>query len=311
MGLTGYMTDSRCALHETGEHPERPERLAAVQEGLQSAGLLEKLTAVPARQATDAELALVHDPGYIAVVRRDHELGRVQLSTGDTVLSAGTLEAALLATGGVINALNAVLAGEVQNAFCAVRPPGHHATPGAGMGFCVFNHIAVAARWAQEVHGIGKVLILDWDVHHGNGTQDAFYSDPSVLFFSSHQHPWYPGSGRRHETGRGEGLGTTINAPLPAGSGVREILGEMETRLEKALETFRPELVLVSAGFDSRMDDPLGRFTLSDEDFAALTRRVRQYADAHAGGRLLSVLEGGYNLSTLGGAVAAHVGALL
>jgi acetoin utilization deacetylase AcuC-like enzyme len=238
-------------------------------------------------------------------------MGRRQLSTGDTVISDGSLEAALLATGGVLSAVDGVMAGSVANAFCAVRPPGHHATPAAGMGFCFFNSVAVAARYAQRRHGVGRVLIVDWDVHHGNGTQDAFYDDGSVLFFSSHQHPWYPGTGRRNEAGRGEGLGMTVNAPLRAGSGFAEILGEMETRLEPVLAEVRPELVLLSAGFDSRMDDPLGRFTVTDEEFAALTRRVMDYARTYAGGRLVSVMEGGYNLATLGGVVAAHVKELL
>jgi acetoin utilization deacetylase AcuC-like enzyme len=178
------------------------------------------------------------------------------------------------------------------------------------MGFCIFNHIAIAACYARKKHGIGKILIVDWDVHHGNGTQDIFYNDDSVLFFSTHQHPWFPGTGRRHETGRGRGLGFTVNAPLPAGSGIHAILGEID-RLESVLARFKPDLILISAGFDSRIDDPLGRFILGDEDFAALTRRVKQWAGDYAGGRLISILEGGYNLETLGGAVAAHVAALM
>jgi acetoin utilization deacetylase AcuC-like enzyme len=305
---TGLIASPLYAHHQTGAHPECPERLDAVNAGL--APLLPRLRRLAPRPATDDELALVHDRAYIDAVRREIATGRRQLSTGDTLLSPGSLDAALHATGGVLSAIDAVLAGKVANAFCAIRPPGHHATPAAGMGFCIFNHIAVAARYAQRRHGIGRVLIVDFDVHHGNGTQDAFYSDPSVLFFSSHQHPWYPGTGRRHETGRGEALGLTINAPLPAGSGFPEVLGEMETRLEKSLVSFRPELVLISAGFDSRLDDPLGRFTLIDEDFAALTHRIRAYANDFAAGRLVSLLEGGYNLATLGSAVAAHVNAL-
>ncbi|HVX86811.1 MAG TPA: histone deacetylase [Phycisphaerae bacterium] len=308
---TGLVMDGRFALHDTGEHPECPERLAAVERGLREAGLMERVVGIGAREARDEELELVHDPAYVALVRRESAAGRPALSTGDTVMSAGSLEAALLATGGVLAAVEAVVGGRVSNAFCAVRPPGHHATPSAGMGFCFFNHVAVATRYAQRRLGIGRVLIVDWDVHHGNGTQDAFYEDGSVLFFSSHQFPWYPGTGRRDETGRGAGLGLTINAPLPAGSGVREIVGEMEGRLEKALAGFRPELVMVSAGFDSRVGDPLGRFELTDADFAELTRRVMGYGRDYAGGRVLSVLEGGYNPGTLGGAAAAHVGALV
>jgi acetoin utilization deacetylase AcuC-like enzyme len=178
------------------------------------------------------------------------------------------------------------------------------------MGFCMLNNAALAARYAQRRHGVERVLIVDWDVHHGNGTQDIFYTDPSVLFFSTHQWPLYPGTGRADETGEGAGLGTTMNFPFPAGSGRKEILGAVENSLEPEVERFRPELVLVSAGFDSREGDLLGRFTLTDGDFADLTRLVMRMADRHAGGRLVSVLEGGYNLSGLASAAAAHVGAL-
>jgi acetoin utilization deacetylase AcuC-like enzyme len=179
------------------------------------------------------------------------------------------------------------------------------------MGFCLFNHIAIAARYAQKKHGIGKIAIIDFDVHHGNGTQEAFYDDPAVLFYSCHQSPLYPFTGRRDETGTGRGLHLNINSPLPAGSGYPEVLGELETRLEPTLADFKPELILISAGFDSRIGDPLGDFTLEDEHFIRLTRRLKEWAHDYAGDRLLSILEGGYNLSTLGGAVAAHVGALL
>jgi acetoin utilization deacetylase AcuC-like enzyme len=217
------------------------------------------------------------------------------------------MEVALKATGGVLEAVDAVMRGDVQNAFCAIRPPGHHATPVKGMGFCIFNHVAIAARYARKKYRIAKTLIVDWDVHHGNGTQEAFYDDPSVLFFSSHQYPLYPGTGKRDEIGAGRALGQTINAPLPAGSGYMEILGEIEKRVEPMLRKFKPELVLISSGFDARIDDPLGDFTLQDSEFALLTRRVMDWANDYAGGRIVSVLEGGYNLRTLGKTVAAHV----
>jgi len=207
-------------------------------------------------------------------------------------------------------AVDAVVAGQVKNAFCVVRPPGHHATPSRGMGFCVFNNLAVAARYAQAKHKLGKVLIADWDVHHGNGTQEIFYEDPSVLFSSTHQWPWYPGTGRAEETGAGKGKGTTMNFPFPAGSGRKEVLGAFADKLVPAADKFKPELVLVSAGFDSRKGDPLGRFTLTDRDFADLTKVCTAIARRHAKGRLVSVIEGGYDLSGLASASAAHVTAL-
>jgi acetoin utilization deacetylase AcuC-like enzyme len=310
MAATGLVYDAFFKLHETGEHPENPARLDAVHAGLEAAGLLEALIPIPSRAAFESDITLVHAKSYFQTVRNDIAFGAGHLSTGDTVLSDHSLEVALRAVGGVLNAVDAIVTGQVQNAFCAVRPPGHHATPTHGMGFCLFNNVAIAARYAQLRHKIGKILIVDWDVHHGNGTQEAFYSDGSVLFFSSHQHPWYPGTGMSDETGSGRGLGCTINAPLAAGAGMREILGEVETRLEHAVHRFKPELILVSAGFDSRLHDPLGRFRLEDEDFRALTVRLLQWAHDYCENRLLSVLEGGYNLETLGGAVAAHVAAL-
>jgi acetoin utilization deacetylase AcuC-like enzyme len=203
-----------------------------------------------------------------------------------------------------------VVTGPSRRAFCAVRPPGHHATPSQGMGFCVLNNIAIAARYAQHAHGISRVLIVDWDVHHGNGTQDVFYSDGSVFFFSTHQSPWYPGTGHPHETGAGEGKGATLNCPLPAGSGRAEVFAAFEKKLAPAVEAFRPELILISAGFDSRVMDPLGQFTLEDSDFADLTKLVLRWAEKHAKGRVVSVLEGGYNLAGLASSAAAHVGAL-
>jgi acetoin utilization deacetylase AcuC-like enzyme len=213
--------------------------------------------------------------------------------------------------GGVLNAVDAVMTGKARNAFCAVRPPGHHATPARGMGFCIFNNVAIAARYAQRRHGAERVLIADWDVHHGNGTQDIFYADPTVFFFSTHQWPLYPGTGRADERGSGAGEGSTLNCPFPAGSGRREIVGAFENALSPRMEAFRPDLVLVSAGFDSREGDLLGRFTLSDNDFGDLTRILMAMARKYSGSRVVSMLEGGYNLSGLASATVSHVRALM
>ena len=304
--------DDTCLLHLTGDgHPERPSRLEAVRSQLKKDGRFDSAPRIDPRAATDAELCLVHTPPYVATAIAEIETGVSVLSTGDThVGGPDSLKAARHAAGGVLQAVDAVVAGRHQTAFCAVRPPGHHATPSRGMGFCIFNNIALAARHAQKKHGLGKVAIVDWDVHHGNGTQDAFYEDPSVFFFSSHQSPWYPGTGRRDETGRGPGLGTTMNRPLPAGTGMNELRAVFTDDLLPALDAFKPELVLISAGFDSRIGDPLGQFTLADDDFAELTRLLREAAGRHAGGRVLSVLEGGYNLRGLATAASAHYAAL-
>ena len=309
---TALLFDESCLLHLTGDgHPERPSRLEAVRTQLKKDGIWQAAARIAPREATLEELCLVHTPAYVATAMAEIETGVSMLSTGDThVGGPPSLRAARHAAGGVLNAVDALVSGLHQTVFCAVRPPGHHATPSRGMGFCVFNNIALAARYAQQKHGLEKVAVVDWDVHHGNGTQDAFYEDPSVFFFSSHQAPWYPGSGRRDETGHGRGLGTTMNRPLPAGTGMKKLQNVFTDDLLPALDAFQPDLVLVSAGFDSRVGDPLGQFTLEDEDFAALTRMLREVASRHAGGRLLSVLEGGYNPRGLATAVSAHMTAL-
>jgi acetoin utilization deacetylase AcuC-like enzyme len=214
------------------------------------------------------------------------------------------------AAGGLLNAVDGVIAGDWANAFCAVRPPGHHATPDRGMGFCLFNNVAIAARYAQRKHGLERIAIVDWDVHHGNGTQDIFYEDGSVFFFSTHQSPWYPGTGAKDETGVGAGRGTTLNVPLPGGSGMKEIGAAFRGAFAEKMRDFKPDLILLSAGFDSRLGDPLGQFTLTDEDFATLTGVLLEMADSYAGGRLVSVLEGGYNQNGLAKAVESHVRAL-
>ncbi|MCU1234320.1 MAG: histone deacetylase superfamily [Candidatus Solibacter sp.] len=309
---TALMADPLFRKHLAGrQHPECPERFDAVLNGLQRAGLIDRMLRIESRDATADELLLCHTPAYLRTAQADVLAGRPYLSTGDTDITANSWAVAVRAAGGVLNAVDAVASGTARNAFCVVRPPGHHANAGRGMGFCILNNVALAARHAQVKHGAARVAIVDWDVHHGNGTQDIFYQDGSVFFFSSHQWPLYPGTGRADETGEGPGAGTTMNFPFPAGSGRREILGAVENSLVPAMERFRPELVLISAGFDSREGDPLGRFTLTDQDFADLTRIVMEIADQSAGGRVVSVLEGGYNLDGLASAATAHVTALI
>lgn len=306
--MTGLVTSDAYTAHETGPgHPEAPDRVRAILDRLRAEGLLERTLAIEPRPATDAELLRCHTPDYLRIVREDAAAGVRQLSTGDTPLSPRSLETALLAAGGVLAAVDAVMTGKVGNAAAIVRPPGHHATPTRGMGFCLFNNVALAARHALAAHGIGRVLIADWDVHHGNGTQDQFYADGTVLFFDTHQSPLYPGTGHRDETGAGAGRGRIMNRPFPAGAGRREIVGAFRDELVPAADAFGPQLVLVSAGFDSRIGDPLGGFRLTDDDFVELTRIMMEIADRHADGRLVSTLEGGYALDGLAAAAAAHV----
>ncbi len=310
---TGFVFDEVYQQHYPAMgHPERPERLEALLDGLRTAGLMDRLRPVPARAAGRDALELVHEPAYIELAHREIvEERRPGLSTGDTEVCEATWEAALWACGGVLAAVDAVIAGTVNNAFCAVRPPGHHATADRGLGFCVFNNVAVAARHAQRRHGLERVLIVDWDVHHGNGTQDIFYEDGSVFYFSTHQWPFYPGTGIAAETGRGTGEGATLNVPLWVGSGDDEMLRAFREGLLPAAEAFRPDLVLVSAGFDPREGDLIGGLRVTDPCFTEMTRIVQGIAAAHAGGRIVSVLEGGYTLAGLASAASAHVAQLL
>jgi acetoin utilization deacetylase AcuC-like enzyme len=305
---TAFLADPIAKQHDTGPgHPEQAARWDAAVRGLGT----NPLTDVAPRSATEDELALCHTRSYIATARRDVERGATVLSTGDTDLSPQSFDVALHATGTCLNAIDLVMQGDAKNAFCIVRPPGHHASAARGMGFCLFNNIAIAARYAQSRYAVDRVAIVDWDVHHGNGTQDIFYEDGSVFFFSTHQSPWYPGTGDTRETGEGAGEGRTLNCPFPAGAGRDQILGAFRDRFAETMDEFRPDLVLVSAGFDSRLADPLGRFTLTDADFSDLTTLVLEVADKHAKGRLVSVLEGGYNLTGLTRAVSAHAQSLL
>ena len=305
------MMDAISKEHATGEgHPERPARFDAVAQALTDAGHAGAMQHIDSRAVTDDEVLACHTAPYLKMVERDVAVGHRVLSTGDTEISPKSLEVARHAAGGALNAVDAIFTGKAANAFCVVRPPGHHATPGRGMGFCIFNNVAIAARYAQKKYGVKRVLIADWDVHHGNGTQDIFYSDGSVFFFSTHQSPWYPGTGARQETGEGAGKGTTLNCPFAAGAGTAEILGAFRKQLIPAMTEFKPEFVILSAGFDSRAGDPLGHFRLDDADFAALTGVMLELAGKHANGRLLSVLEGGYSLTGLASAASAHVAAM-
>jgi acetoin utilization deacetylase AcuC-like enzyme len=310
--MFALVQDDAYKQHNTGHgHPERPERCDAVAAGVQRSGALEQALRLQPTLADLEFVSLCHRDEYIQTARLDIESGRPQLTTGDTSVSIQSFDVARLAVGGVLAAVDAALDGSAQTAFCGTRPPGHHARPEQGMGFCIFNNVAIGARYAQQRHGVERVLIADWDVHHGNGTQDIFYDDPSVFFFSTHQSPWYPGTGDASETGLGAAEGTTWNRPFPAGSGRDQIVSAFRNELLPAARAFQPDLVMISAGFDSRKGDPLGDFTLDDDDFAELTSIMREIADTTAEGRVVSVLEGGYHLEGLAAAVEAHVRALL
>ena len=299
--------------HDTGfGHPEQPKRIKAVLKALDQAKLSEGFRKVEPRLCEDADILRCHTENYLASVKADVASGATTLRTGDTTIGKESLDVAKLAAGGLLSAVDEVLTGKANRAFCVSRPPGHHATPNKGMGFCLFNNAAVAARYAQQKHKVGKVLIVDWDVHHGNGTQDIFYEDESVFFFSTHQYPWHPGTGALDEAGKGKGLGTIMNRPFPAGSGHDAIVtSAFGDDLTKAMTKYRPELVIISAGFDSRLGDPLGQFRLMDDDFEALTKIILDLAKEHADGKVVSVLEGGYDLNGLGKAAAAHAKSIL
>lgn len=304
-------TDSTCETHDPGlGHPEQRARYSAVYEALSREGILSNSGVLGPRQLSHADLSLAHHASYLELAEREIKAGYDHLSTGDTNVGLTSWAAALAAAGCAVAATEAVIRGEAKTAFCLVRPPGHHANAVRGMGFCILNNVALAARFAKERLGVRRSLIVDWDVHHGNGTQDIFYEDGSVFFFSTHQSPWYPGTGMASETGVGEGAGTTLNCPLPAGSGRADIFACFEKQLLPAMETFRPEMIFISAGFDSRENDPLGKFTLKDADFQDLTLMMRKLADKFAEGRIVSVLEGGYNLAGLASAAVAHCSAL-
>jgi len=295
---TAIVTDRLYLKHFAGRtHPERPERVAAMIEMAQSLDR-PNLELLSPRPATLEEIALCHDPEYIASVERSASVARFDFDP-DTHTCPDTYRTALLASGGVLTAAETVIDGAADNAFAIVRPPGHHARPARAMGFCFFNNVAIAARWLLDRRGLERVMIVDWDLHHGNGTQEIFYESPRVLYASTHQYPHYPGTGSLHEMGAGEGAGFNLNAPMPAEYGDDEYLRFFDEFILPIGRKFKPEFIIVSCGFDCHFRDPLGDMRVTEDGFIAMTRRVKRLAAECCGGRMIAALEGGYDIAAL------------
>jgi acetoin utilization deacetylase AcuC-like enzyme len=301
-----------CLKHHTGEgHPETAARYAVVMDALiGDEALWQNLIEIEAPAAPRGNILACHTPQHFKRIENAAEEG-VEYLDADTIVSMQSFDVALHGAGAACRAVDAVMSGEAENAFVAMRPPGHHATREAAMGFCLFNNAAIAARYAQQKYKeIERVAIVDWDVHHGNGTQGIFFDDPTVFFFSIHQYPWYPGTGSRGETGHGRGRGFTLNVPVKAQTPAKEQRRMFEAAIDNIAGQFKPDLIIVSAGFDAHLTDPLGQLQLENEDFVSLTRTVKNWAKDVCGGKVVSCLEGGYNLKTLGETVRAHVSEL-
>lgn len=312
MPATGFLTDERYLRHDTGPgHPERPERLSHTLQHLEAQPWFGALTRVAPRAAEIEWIAKVHDLEYIERARAACRSGEGELDTPDVPVSRGSYEAALLAVGGALELCDRIVSGTIQNGFALLRPPGHHAETSRAMGFCLFNNAAIAARYLQERHGLERVLTLDWDVHHGNGTQHAFEEDPSVLYVSTHQYPFYPGTGAHWETGEGSGKGATLNCPMRAGSTDVDYEVVFKDKIEPKVEAFRPDAIIVSAGFDAHEKDPLGQICLTTPMYGWMTRRVTDWAARYSRGRVLSLLEGGYDLTALAECVGVHMETLV
>jgi acetoin utilization deacetylase AcuC-like enzyme len=310
MAAVGIVLDERYRQHLTGDgHPERPARLEAIEAGLTEAGLLDSCTRIEPQPIEPALVELVHTGEYVERLQHACRDDRPFIDTPDSGICPDSYEIARLAAGGVVAATRQVASGELDRAFCAVRPPGHHAEASCSMGFCLLNNVVIAAHVLRSEFGVERIVILDWDVHHGNGTQHLFQSDPSVFYISLHGHPatLYPGTGYETETGIGPGEGYTLNVPLMPGTDDGAYRGVFEARVIPAIERFGPELTLISAGFDAHAEDPLGTLSLSDEAFAWLTRTVVELAQRNGPGGVVSVLEGGYNLGVLRRCVTEHV----
>jgi len=308
--MTLLYYDSAFLDHDTGQHPERPERLRQIVKRLEANRLASSCDRPHWQPASRAQLELVHEPGHIDRIEAIAARGG-GLIDSDTVVSARSFDVARMAAGAACDAVDRVVAGEAKSALCLVRPPGHHAIPERAMGFCLFSNVAIAAAVARDEHNLDRVLIVDWDVHHGNGTQDIFYADSRVGFLSIHRWPFYPGTGDADEMGTADGLGATVNLPVAFGTPREAYHEQFVNELEKFAAKIKPQLVLISAGFDSHRADPIGSLGLEVEDFAKLTRAVRNVAAVHAGGRIVSVLEGGYNPPVLAECVEAHLQELI
>jgi acetoin utilization deacetylase AcuC-like enzyme len=308
--MTGLFHHPTCLLHDAGPgHPERPDRLKAIHEYLEKSGLLRKAQVFEPAPADVETLAFVHPRDYIESIERHSAAagnGGVMLDA-DTAVCKDSFAAARFAAGAAIEAVDKVSRGELRNVFCAVRPPGHHAGRDTAMGFCLFNNVAIAAEWLIRQKRAEPILIIDWDVHHGNGTQHIFYERGDVFYLSLHQWPLYPGTGRADETGEGKGKGATLNVPLPPATPEQKYLDIFFKTTEEIFKKFRPEFVLLSAGFDAHCDDPLANLMLTETGFGKMTEWVAELARDYCGSRIMSILEGGYNLTALAGSVAAHL----
>jgi acetoin utilization deacetylase AcuC-like enzyme len=306
----GYVYDPIYLEHDTGDHVENASRLEAIVSMLETSGLDKRLKLIKPRPASEEEIALVHSKSHIAHIKELAESGGGNIG-GETIVSPGSYKAALYAAGGVISAVDAVLNGDVNYAFALVRPPGHHAAAGEAMGFCLFNNVAVAAKYALQKPGVERIAIIDFDVHHGNGTQSAFYGNPSVLYVSTHESPLYPGTGAAEERGSGVGEGTNVNIPLPGGSGDAEYLRAFTEIIIPAVKRFNPDLMLVSAGYDPHWADGLAYMQVTVTGFARMVGIIKGLADELCGGKLVLALEGGYNLEALAWSVKATFDVLL
>jgi len=306
MAKTLVITDPMFEEHDTGAHPENAGRLEAIRELLNGRNELAACEKSGAEQGSREQVLLVHPSSHIDLVRTTAANGGGSLDA-DTRVSPKSYQVAMAAAGSACAAVDAVVDGSAANALCLIRPPGHHAVKDRAMGFCLFSNIAIAARHAQQKHKLQRILIVDWDVHHGNGTQDIFYDDPNVNFFSIHRFPFYPGTGDVNETGTGDGLGSTLNIPVEYGTSRKRYFEMFESGLRDAVEKAKPELVLISAGFDAHRDDPVGSLNLETEDFATLTQLVKNAAAAECGGKIVSLLEGGYNPTALAASVQVHL----
>lgn len=308
MSKLGFVYHPHYLNHNTGPgHPEKHQRLESVVQHLLATDLWRTMSHLHPSPPPLEWIHTVHPERYTTIIRVRCQHGEPVLDEGDTRVCKESYDVALLAAGGVIHAIDEVLTGKITRAFCAVRPPGHHAGTATAMGFCLFNNIAIGARTAQKKFGIKKVAIIDWDVHHGNGTQQIFYEDDSVFYVSLHQYPFYPGTGAATERGAGRGEGYTLNCPMGAGSVEKDYLNAFQTQILPALHRFQPELLLISAGFDAHRDDPLANIHLTDEAYGHMTQLLMEIAEKYCGGRIVSVLEGGYNLQALARSVEVHL----